>query len=83
MSGKYRADIDVSHQTILEWNGARKENLFPYISFLHHKRTWPITVVARSREWTIFDRFNTGIVGSNRIQGMDVCVRLFCVLSCV
>jgi hypothetical protein len=28
---------------------------------------------------TVFARSNTGIVGSNRTQGMDVCVRLLCV----
>jgi hypothetical protein len=36
-------------------------------------------VPARSKAWTVFARSNTGIVGSNPTQGMDVCVRLFCV----
>jgi hypothetical protein len=39
----------------------------------------PITVAARSKAWAVFARSNTGIVGSNPTQGMDVCVRLFCV----
>jgi hypothetical protein len=39
----------------------------------------PITVVSRSKTWTVFDRLNFGIVGSNPIWGMNVCVRLFCV----
>jgi hypothetical protein len=39
----------------------------------------PITVAARSKAWTIFARSNAGILGSNPAQGMDVCVRLFCV----
>jgi hypothetical protein len=39
----------------------------------------PITVVARSKAWAVFPRSNTGVVGSNPTQGMDVCVRLFCV----
>jgi hypothetical protein len=39
----------------------------------------PITVAARSKEWNVFARSNTGIVGSNSIQDMDVCLRLFCV----
>jgi hypothetical protein len=39
----------------------------------------PITVTARSKAWTVFALFNTGIVGSNHTQSMDVCVRLFCV----
>jgi hypothetical protein len=38
-----------------------------------------ITVTARYKAWTFFARSNAEIVGSNTIQGMDVCVRLFCV----
>jgi hypothetical protein len=37
---------------------------------------WP---AAWSKEWTVFDRSNTGIVGSNSTRDMDACVRLFCV----
>jgi Zn-dependent protease with chaperone function len=36
-------------------------------------------VVARSKAWTVFTGLNAGIVGSNTTQGIDVCVRLFCV----
>jgi hypothetical protein len=45
----------------------------------------PTTVAAQSKEWTVFARSNTGIVGSNPTWGMDVCVRLFyvCVVLCV
>jgi hypothetical protein len=44
----------------------------------------PITVAARSKAWTIFARSNTGIVGSNPTQGMDVClVYSVFMLSCV
>jgi hypothetical protein len=39
----------------------------------------PMTVIARWKAWTVFALSNTGIVGSNPIQGMDVCVCLFCV----
>jgi hypothetical protein len=39
----------------------------------------PITVAAQSEPWTVFACSNAGIVGSNPTQGMDVCVRLFCV----
>jgi hypothetical protein len=39
----------------------------------------PITVPARSKEWTVFGRSKAGIVGSNPTQVTDVCVRLFCV----
>jgi hypothetical protein len=39
----------------------------------------------RSNAWTVFVRFNTGVVASNPTRGMDVCVRLFgfCVVLCV
>jgi hypothetical protein len=39
----------------------------------------PITVAALSKAWTVFARWNAGIVGSNPTQGMDVSVCLFCV----
>jgi hypothetical protein len=39
---------------------------------------WP---AARCKAGTVFACSNTGIVGSNPIQGMDVCVRLFCVCA--
>jgi hypothetical protein len=39
----------------------------------------PITVAARYKARNIFDRSNTEIMGSYPTQGMDVCVRLFCV----
>jgi hypothetical protein len=38
-----------------------------------------ITVVARSKAWNVFACSNTGIVGSNPTEGMNVCLRLFCV----
>jgi hypothetical protein len=38
-----------------------------------------IAVVARPKAWTLFSRSNTGVVGSNPTQGIDICVRLFCV----
>jgi hypothetical protein len=45
----------------------------------------PVTVAERSKAWTVFARSKAGIVGSNHIQGMDVCVRLFyvCVVLCL
>jgi hypothetical protein len=39
----------------------------------------PNTVAARSKAWTVFAHSNTGIMGSNRTWGIDVCVSLFCV----
>jgi hypothetical protein len=38
-----------------------------------------ITVAMRSKEWIIFARLNSGVVGSNPTRGMYVCVCLFCV----
>jgi hypothetical protein len=38
-----------------------------------------IAVAARYKACTVFAHSNTGIVGSNPNQDMDVCVRLFCV----
>jgi hypothetical protein len=43
----------------------------------------PITVASRSNTSTVFARSNTGIVGSNPTQGIDVCVYSVFVLSCV
>jgi hypothetical protein len=42
----------------------------------------PITVAARSKAWTVFVFSNSGLVGSNPTQDMNVCVRLFCVVLC-
>jgi hypothetical protein len=39
----------------------------------------PITVAARSKARPVFVRSEAVIVGSNTAQGVDVCVRLFCV----
>jgi hypothetical protein len=41
----------------------------------------PITVAEPFKAWTGFARSNTVIVGWNPTQGMDVCVRLFCLGS--
>jgi hypothetical protein len=38
-----------------------------------------MTVAARSKTRTVFARTTAEIVGSNPTQGMDICVRLFCV----
>jgi hypothetical protein len=40
-----------------------------------------VALAARSKVWTVFALLNAGIVGSNLTQGMDVCVRLFCLGS--
>jgi hypothetical protein len=39
-----------------------------------YKSKVPIIVAARSKPWTLFARSNSGTVGSNPTQGMDVCV---------
>jgi hypothetical protein len=38
-------------------------------------------MAARFKTWDIFARSKAGIVSSNPTQGMDVCVRLFCVCA--
>jgi hypothetical protein len=40
-----------------------------------------ITAVVRSKVWTAFAHLSAGIVGSNPTQGMDLCMRLFCVCA--
>jgi hypothetical protein len=53
----------------------------PVCSLLYSYQCWiPITVAARSKAWTLFARLDTGIVGSNPTEGMDVCV---CVVLCM
>jgi hypothetical protein len=59
-----------------------------YCSYLNYSTVvviQPITVAARSKAWTVFARSNTGIVGSNPTQDMDVCMCFYSVfvLSCV
>jgi hypothetical protein len=39
----------------------------------------PTTVAARSKASTVFPCSNAGIVGSKPTQGMNVCLRLYCV----
>jgi hypothetical protein len=46
-----------------------------YYTYIHS----PIAVAARSKTWSLFAPSNAAIVGSNPTQGIDVCVRLFCV----
>jgi hypothetical protein len=39
-----------------------------------HAKFSTITVAARSKAWTVFARLNTGVVGSNPTEGMNICV---------
>jgi hypothetical protein len=41
----------------------------------------PVSIAARSKASTVFGRSNIGIVGSNRVRGMDVYL-CFSVLCC-
>jgi hypothetical protein len=44
----------------------------------------PITVAVQSKAWNVFAHLNTGIMGLNPTQGMDICLRYSVfVLSCV
>jgi hypothetical protein len=53
--------------------------MFRYHQTISHRL--PITVASRSEAWYIFARLNTGIVGSNLTQSMDVCLRIFFVCA--
>jgi hypothetical protein len=43
----------------------------------------PITKAALSKAWNVFARSNTGIMGSNPTQGMDMCVYSVFVLGSI
>jgi hypothetical protein len=44
----------------------------------------PVPMAARSKACTVFGHSNTGILGSNPTQGMDVCPRFsVLVFSCI
>jgi hypothetical protein len=55
--------------------------------FAHGNESSPVTVSERSEEYTVFTRSQTGIVGSNPTQGIDIwCVCAFlcvCVVLCL
>jgi hypothetical protein len=53
----------------------------PPVAKLTLTLTWLITVAARSKASIVFARSDTGIVGLNPTQGMDVCLCLICVGS--
>jgi hypothetical protein len=40
-------------------------------------------MATRSKAWTLFVSSSVSVVGSNPNRGMDVSVRIFCVLSCM
>jgi hypothetical protein len=46
---------------------------------MEYEDSLPITVASCSRAWTVLARSNNGVVGSNLIRGMDVCLRLLCI----
>jgi hypothetical protein len=49
------------------------------IYFVSSSFTQPITVAVLYKAGNVFARSNTGIVGSNPTEGMNVCLRLYCV----
>jgi hypothetical protein len=55
------------------------EELLRYYNYTLLMRYVLITVVARSKAWTVFACSNIAIVGSGPTWGMDVCLSLFCV----
>jgi hypothetical protein len=58
---------------------ARQVSRFTLSIFVGRKKQVPIKVAAKYIAWIFFALSNTGIVGSNSTQGMNVCVHLFCV----
>jgi hypothetical protein len=44
-----------------------------------YRKIMPVAVTVRSKAWTVFAHSNTGIMGSNPTQDVDVFLRLFCV----
>jgi hypothetical protein len=78
-----KADVSIMTQT-----GVRRSHSFHLCSFLcvmsqilclDCYMSWRMPVCGLPKAWTVFARSDTRIVGSNPTQGMDVCVRLFCV----
>jgi hypothetical protein len=69
------------HKSVMHENffskGKPISKTIPIISV--HLLYEPITAAAQSKAWTVYARSNTGIVGSNPTQGMDVCI--VCVYS--
>jgi hypothetical protein len=56
----------------------------PYIrgvKIFQYQRIRPVPMAEQSEARTVFGRSNTGIVGSNRTRGIDVCPH-FSVLCC-
>jgi hypothetical protein len=47
---------------------------------VNYSHKWPTTVASRAKAWNVFTCWNTGIVGSNSTQGMDVCVYSVCIV---
>jgi hypothetical protein len=61
------------------YSGIKKTpNLCRNIIWWQNKNFMPITVVARSKEWTVFALLIPGIVGSNPRHGCLYSVRLLC-----
>jgi hypothetical protein len=61
------------------WGTNHFRDIFVWASNLPECWKWEIPVAALSKVWTVFSRLNSGILGSNPTQGIDVYVRLFCV----
>jgi hypothetical protein len=66
---------DLMKLLLWSWPDVRNFNAYCYVPKAGHssREVWGINV---------FARLNNGIVGSNPAQGIDVCLRLFC-LCCV
>jgi hypothetical protein len=64
----------------LKITNSRDRPILPFLLiWVYHLLYGTITVVTRSKLWTVLARSNAEIVDSNPTQGMDVSVLLFCV----
>jgi hypothetical protein len=63
----------------LSWNEIIQKQVCKIIKGTPKAKLGPTKIKVTEIYATVFNRLNTGIVGSNSIHGMDVCLRLFCV----
>jgi hypothetical protein len=68
-------------RTAGEFNAHKWTLVKQEINLVHYWTKLPVQMSARSKARAVFDRSNTGIVGSNPARCMDVCSH-FSVLCC-
>jgi hypothetical protein len=73
----------LKYTIILEKNAVDGQNIRRSIILGRVFERTPITVAAQSKARNVFARWNTGIMGLNPTQDMDICFYSVFVLSCV